>query len=73
MTIDRPTDLRINASDGEESPILDFPASPGAPVVLTKSFAPRFLPKPWDWRSPDVGWGMVLLSGVSTHETERVS
>lgn len=60
MGIDRPNELRINAWDGVQSPILDFPASTGVPVVLAKSLAPRYLPKPWDWRSPDVGWGLVL-------------
>lgn len=60
MIIERPSDLRINAWEGAESPLFDFPAHPGEPVAVTRVLAPRFLPKPWDWRSPDVGWGLVL-------------
>ena len=64
MTIDRPEDLRINAWDGTESSILDFPNKSGNPFLATrvghKTLAPVHLPKPWDWRSKDVGWGLIL-------------
>ena len=60
--IERPTELRINAWDGEISPILEFPEQVGDPITGRRAdlLAPRHLPKPWDWRSKDVGWGLVL-------------
>jgi hypothetical protein len=63
MAIERPKEFRINAWDGDQTPVLAFRA-PENSRVLTEhrplGLAPPYLEKPWDWRSPDVGWGLVL-------------
>jgi len=63
MAIERPDEIRINAWDGEETPVLIFPATEDIHVrtpYTPLSLAPTFLEEPWNWRSPDVGWGLVL-------------
>ena len=65
MNAQRPQELRVNAWTGSESPLFDFPQGDGARTEALlhrpyRTFAPPHLPKPWDWRSPDVGWGVIL-------------
>lgn len=71
MTLDRPGQLRINAWDGDESPTFDFPATAGEPIAIVQYLAPRLLPQPWDWRSPDVGWGLVLRDDPTISQKDK--
>lgn len=77
MSVDRPGEIRINAWDGEETPLFDFPEGAEAEprVALRRSgiLAPRYLPKPWDWRSPDVGWGLVLRDDPNLSGKEKAA
>lgn len=75
MTIDRPTDLRINAWDGADSPTFDFPNEAGEPIEAKragdKNLAPLHLPKPWDWSSKDVGWGLILRNNPEVSAKDK--
>jgi len=72
MKIDRPADLRINAWDGKEAPVLDFPANVGASIEIAKAYlSPPYLPKSWDWRAKNVGWGLILRDDANRTIEEK--
>jgi hypothetical protein len=64
MEIDRPAELRINAWDGSQSPTLEFPDrtpdDASKEVLRLRTLAPVRVVDMRDWRSRDVGWGLVL-------------
>jgi len=76
--LERPSQMRTNAWTGEETPIFDFPAGtiPDLASLLHLPFkvlAPPHLPKAWDWRSPDVGWGVILCDDPGRSPAEKAA
>lgn len=74
-----PETLAMNAWTGEHSPTAPSVADPVAWAVGGQSSAalgPTMLPEPpdeWDWRHPDIGWGLVLPDNPNLSKPERAT